>query len=633
MDSNALLLQAQQLLQTGHMAQAESICRRILISDGRCFHALHLLGIAALQRADFAVAQNYLEAAIEVDPNEPAAHSNVAIALLAQGRCSQALPSCDHALALNPAMPNAWLNRGDILRAMRRPQEAVTSYEKALTLAPMLFQAHFGHGNALADAGLAAEALQSFDRALSLDPANAHGWCNRGLALFELNRFVEALQSFDESLARAPTLVEAISGRGSALKELGRFSEAVRCFETAASLRPRWSAAHNNLGNTLIELDHFDAALAEFDAAIAISPDCAEYYCNRGVLHRTIGQVEKAAADFSRAITIRPDFPAAHDNLAKIFLLQGDFANGWREYEWRRSNRRSALFGAHRQKRLWLGEKSLAGSTILLHAEQGLGDTIQFCRYAQVVAGLGARVILQVQNSLTRLLTNLPGVELVIGEDRVAPDHDFQCALMSLPLACRTSIDTIPADVPYLCPDGAKREEWQRRLGARVKPRVGLVWSGGYLQDRPHLWQVYRRRNIPLRQFAVLADPRVEFYSLQKGEPAESELAEVNQHGWDGPRLIDYTDQLSDFSDTAALVEQLDLVIAVDTSTAHLAGALGKPVWILNRFDGCWRWRLNRRDSPWYPTARLYNQTRHGDWSAVIEQLRNDLSTSWLASA
>ncbi len=530
-------------------------------------------------------------------------------------------------------MPNAWSIRGDVLRTLARPQQAVASYDRALALAPTLLQAHFGRGNALADSGLPAEALRSFDRALNLNPDHVPAWCNRGLALLALFRFAEALSSFDEALRKVPALAEAINGRGSALKELGRFSEAAHCFKSLVSLRPGWSAAHNNFGNVLIELDHFDAALAEFDAAIAISPDSADAYCNRGVVNRIIGQIDNAAADFARAVALRPEFPSAHDNLAKVLLLQGDFANGWREYEWRRKNSRSAVYGDLRHGHRWLGGESPAGKTILLHAEQGFGDTLQFCRYATLVAHLGARVILQVPEPLTRLLTSLPGVAQVIGEHELAPDHDCRSSLMSLPLSCRTTIDTIPVNVPYLSPDIGKRNEWRQRLGERVKPRVGLVWSGEYRQDRPYLWQVYRRRNIPLRQFTVLADPRIEFYSLQKGQPAESELAEVNESGWNGPPLIDHTSLLRDFSDTAALVELLDLVITVDTAMAHLAGALGKPVWILNRVDGCWRWLQNRGDSPWYPTARLYNQTRHGDWSSVIERIRMDLLNSWLAGA
>jgi hypothetical protein len=232
---------------------------------------------------------------------------------------------------------------------------------------------------------------------------------------------------------------------------------------------------------------------------------------------------------------------------------------------------------------------------------------------------------LEVPKPLMRLLANLSGVAQLVEAGSALPPFDFQCPLMSLALAFKTDLSNIPANIPYIKSEADKSEYWKEKLGERSKPRVGLVWSGGFRPNQPEVWRVNERRNIPLAKFAALKDVDVEFYSLQKGQPAESELAELNSNNWNGPHIIDFTSDLNDFSDTAALIDNLDLVISVDTSTAHLAGALGKPVWILNRFDTDWRWLLDRSDSPWYPTAKLFRQQRIEDWTGVIDQVKNEL--------
>ncbi len=269
-------------------------------------------------------------------------------------------------------------------------------------------------------------------------------------------------------------------------------------------------------------------------------------------------------------------------------------------------------------------EKSdIAGKTILLSEEQGLGDTIQFCRYAPLVAQRGARVILEVPPQLTRLAAGLAGVSQIVETGRPLPAFDLHCPLMSLPLAFKTELATIPAAIPYLKVDPDQSKAWQDRLGAKTKLRVGLVWSGGIRPNQPV--SVNQRRNIPLAKFAVLNNPDVAFYSLQKGQPGEAELAELKHNRWSGPDIVDLTGAIGDFSDTAAFIDNLDLVITVDTAAAHLAGALGKPVWILNRFDTDWRWLLERADSPWYPTARLFRQDNPGDWDGVIQRVKAGL--------
>jgi hypothetical protein len=245
-----------------------------------------------------------------------------------------------------------------------------------------------------------------------------------------------------------------------------------------------------------------------------------------------------------------------------------------------------------------------------------------------LVAELGATVILEVERPLASLLRSLAGVsQLVVRGEESLPAHDYHCPLMSLPLAFGTTLATIPARVPYLFSDGSKVCWWKDRLGPQTRLRVGLVWSGGFKPSHPEGWPINARRNVPLKELATLRNERIAFHSLQKGEPAESELKALQAAGWQGPDIIDDTALLQDFSDTAALIENLDLVVSVDTSTAHLAGAMGKPVWIMNRFDTCWRWLLDRSDSPWYPTVRLYRQSVAGAWDEVVQRVRTDLLT------
>jgi hypothetical protein len=305
-------------------------------------------------------------------------------------------------------------------------------------------------------------------------------------------------------------------------------------------------------------------------------------------------------------------------------LQLGRFEHGWRQYEWRKKGDKP-IAARNFPQRPWLGEEDIAGKTLFLWYEQGFGDTIQFCRYAKLAEARGAKVVMAVQRPLRALLKeSFPTIQF-IDQDEVPTDFGYHCPLMSLPLAFGTTLATIPANIPYLEADAEKSLFWREKLGAKNKPRVGLVWSGGFRPNQPELWAVNRRRNIPLAKLAMLKNPDIEFYSLQKGEAAEAELADAMRNHCDGPRIIDVTGLLDDFSDTAALTENLDLVISVDTSTAHLAGALGKPVWILNRVDTCWRWLLDRTDSPWYPTARLYRQEKAGDWDAVVQRVKTDL--------
>ncbi|HTY48692.1 MAG TPA: tetratricopeptide repeat-containing glycosyltransferase family protein [Steroidobacteraceae bacterium] len=492
---------------------------------------------------------------------------------------------------------------------------------------PQSADEHLRQGIGLLQQGRWAEALTVLEAGLELDAGQALVHLGRGTALLELGRPEEALAGYDRAIDLAPGRADSWMARGRALKELGQREAALRSYDRAIALDANYAEAHCNRASVLHDLDRWEESLESYDRALGIRPQLLQAHANRGVLLQGLQRVDAALAACDAALAIDPSFAQARVNRAMALLLGGDLERGWAEFEWRWRT------GASRQPpferlgaRPWNGEP-LAGRTLLLYPEGGLGDTLQFCRYAPLLAAQGARVILAVQGPLETLLAGLAGPALVVGPQDALPGFEYFCSLLSLPRLLGTTLATVPAQVPYVRAPGARLQQWRARLGPRARPRVGLVWSGGFRAPQLGLWAANRRRNIPLAALAPLNRPDIEFYSLQKGQSARAELAEASAQNWPGPPLIDLTPQLRDFADTAALIEQLDLVISVDTSTAHLAGALGKPVWILNRYDTCWRWLLDRSDSPWYPTARLYRQGSPGDWAGVVARVRADLGS------
>jgi tetratricopeptide (TPR) repeat protein len=471
-------------------------------------------------------------------------------------------------------------------------------------------------------------AIELLDNALLLDPANAVNYCNRGAARERLRQWDAALSDYDWAIAMKPDLPQAHCNRANVLRELRRWQDALAGYDRAIALQSGYVNAHNNRGKVLMELEELDKALASYDAAIALKPDFVDGHFNRAILLGKTGRPRQALVSYDRSIALKPDLVPAYFNRALIRLLLGDFDGGWADYEWRWKNDRIALAKQKRPFRQvrWTGDEEIAGKTILVYCEQGFGDTLHFCRYVPMLAALGANVVFEVQKPLIALVRNLEGVTQVVGQGDVLPPFDFHCALMSLPLAFRTNAATIPAQVPYLRADAARIAAWGCKVTQEHKLRVGLVWSSGVRPNEPHLGDL-KFRNVPLVKLSKLKNSNIDFYSLQKGQPAESELANVlAENSLDLP-VIDLTPLLNDFADTAALMDGLDLIISVDTATAHLAGALGKPVWILACANACWRWLQDRSDSPWYPTARLYRQPSAGDWGDVIDRVNADLKS------
>ena len=541
-----------------------------------------------------------------------------ALALHRQGRLDEASRIYQDVLTRAPRNVDALHLLGVASLQAGRVEFGIASIREAIDLNGSVPALHVSLGNGLRDLGCHVEAVESYDAAISLDPANAQAWHNRGNALLDLGRDEAAIVSFDKAITLRPDLAEAHNGRGSALWRLKRPGDAIESYDKAIALRPDLAEAHHNRGNVLPYFNRFDDALASQNTAINLRPGLAEAHGGRGNALWELGRPEEALASYQRAISLKPGYADAYWNASLCLLQLGHFAQGWRLFEWRK--RLAAPMGSHVSTRpAWLGEQDISGKTLLVYWEQGLGDTIQFCRYAPLAATRGARVILRVQATLFELLHgSLPGIDVIPAEQE-PPAFDFHCAMMSLPLAFGTTVDTIPSGQRYIQAGSERRALWSRRLGPATKPRIGVVWAGGAAYQGDH------KRSIDPAAYQPLFDADVEWICLQKDVTDHD--VEVSRRA-NAPRF--FGGELHDFSDTAALIDRLDLVITVDTSVAHLAGAMGKPVWILLPYSADWRWLRDRDDSPWYPAARLFRQRRPGDWADVIERVTGSLR-SWLA--
>ena len=614
-DPASLFAEALSHHQAGRLSHAEAIYQRILAAQPKHFDSAHLLGVVYLQTGRQQQALRYFDAALKANPRNAAAINNRGIALQELGRLDAALESFERAVGLRPDYAEAHCNRGNILKALGRFEPALASYDRALQLRPDYADAYSNRAHALCELGRFAEALASADRALALRPHFPEAYSNRANALHKLGRFDEALASHDRALALQPDNPESYSNRGTTLHELSRHDDAVASFDRALALRPDLAAAHCNRGNALQELRRFDDALGSYDRAISLKPDFAEALSNRGNALSELHRFEEALASFDRATSLRPNFADAHFNAALCRMLIGDLEGGLAQYEWRwgidhlKDKRRDF------PRPQWNGSDPIAGKTILLHAEQGFGDTIQFCRYVPHVAARGARVILEVPPPLQSLMRSLRGAAQIVAGGEPLPDFDLHCPLLSLPLAFATRLATIPGDTPYLFAAEDRSRAWRDRLGGRRGARIGLVWAGDPRKRLPNANRIDRQRSIEFDHLApIIETAGCAFYSLQKGGASVAQLRNSSLRH----RVIDWTDDLHDFAETAALIGNLDLIIAVDTAVAHLAGALGKPLWLLNRYNTCWRWLLDRSDSPWYPTARLFRQDQSRTWDRVI---------------
>jgi tetratricopeptide (TPR) repeat protein len=635
----------------GALLEAEELYRQILAIDRRHTDSLHLLGLIANATNRSPIAADLINRAVAINGHVAMYHFSLGGVLRTQQRAAEAAACYRRALALDPHFADAYDNLANILLDQGQLAEAIVCYQRALDLRPDQPETFNNLGIALKRSGQAREAMTCFRRALALKPAFAAARNNLGNALELLGQTEPAIDCYRRALDLEPAYADAHNNLGNALAGQGHLEHAITCFHTALDLRPDHPQACNNLGNALKQLRRPDDAAAWFRRAIALKPDYDDALYNHGNVLREQGHLDAAVANFHQAVQIRPDFVDAHINLGNtlaeqrrldgavacyrqalaitpdlpdaqfnlglVLLARGELTAGWQAYESRWQIARMAKLRRDVPQPQWRGEAAV-GRTLLIHAEQGFGDTLQFCRYATLAAARGLNVILEVPAPLVRLLRGLTCATRVMTPGDPLPRFDFHCPMLSLPLALETTLATIPSDVPYLHADAQQVAAWQTRLAAlpRQGLRVGVVWAGDSRRHSPDLAAVDRRRSLDPAYLAPLFEVSgLHVFSLQK----------------DGPRapdtfpLTDVMAGMNDFADTAALIANLDLVIAVDTAVAHLAAALGKPVWLLDRFDSCWRWLTGRRDSPWYPTLRIYRQPDAGDWTSVLAEVVTDL--------
>jgi tetratricopeptide (TPR) repeat protein len=518
---------------------------------------------------------------------------------------------------LNNLLHHAWRLRsaGDLAGAAR-------AFEQALRIDPSQSEATHELGIIHAQLGRIEAALDLLRRAIALRPDDSLAHFNHAKTLDQLRRENQALAGYDMALRLRPDFAEAGLNRAQLLRNLNRHEEALTSCERAIALKPALAAAHLTRGNVLRDLARHDEALASCDRSISIRKDYAEAFTYRAITLSLLGRYDEAFTSYRRSIALKPDYAKTYCNMGLLQLLLGNYEEGWGNYEWRWGTGPATGRMKDIAQPLWRGDVSVSDRRLLLRVEQGLGDVVQFVRYLPLVEELGARVILQTPAALMPLLRSLKGRHTLIAKDGDIPDHDLHCPLMSLPLAFRTRLDTIPATIPYLFADPARRRAWQARLGARRRPRIGLAWSGNPANRNDS------SRSLPLRMLLPCLSLAFDYHVLQKEIRPDDEAVLRGL-----PFVHRHEALLHDFAETAALMAEMDLVISVDTSIAHVAGALGRPLWILLPHNPDWRWLTARTDSPWYPTARLFRQRRPGEWEDVIEEVREALARDWAGSS
>ncbi|MYM75697.1 tetratricopeptide repeat protein [Duganella sp. FT134W] len=612
-------------------------------------HFNRAVTLQSLMRSDEAL-QAYDEA-LALDPSDDQAWNNRATLLWQTRQYDLALINAEQALALNPHNLEAHHNRGNILRDTGNLDSAEESYRQALTLAPDYADAHYDLGRMLLGLGRHAEALQAQDEAVRLQPQLVQAHRQRALALHALQRAEAARDAEAVALALQVRLVAAYRQRGMQLAQLAEHESAATMYAAALELDERNAELQQLHAEALVNSQQHEEVLARLRHALALkmeraarlapaelsadtdqqqdfdkgrvaleklikmAPNNPRAYINLGSLLSRLGLNDQALAHYERALALEPDFPLARWNRGLVLLARGDYERGWLDYEYRWVAKDLALSKAKRHflKPQWTGRESLKGKTILLHAEQGLGDAIQFCRFAAMVKQRGAHVMLEVWPPLVPLMKTLDGIDQLIPTGTKRPAFDYHIPLLSLPLALNIRIDTIPTAPFYLRSDPAKREQWSGELGVTHKLRVGVVWSGSITHGNDH------NRSLPLSALAPLFSDDYEFICLQK------EIRPSDQALLDTLPVRQVSHLLHDFGDTAALCDLMDLVITVDTSVAHLAGALGKPLWVMLPTPFEWRWLEQGRTNPWYPSATVFRQQRSGAWDPVVAEVSDAL--------
>lgn len=631
--------------QAGRFAEALADFQQALRAEPGNADVLSLLGAACISLKQWEAAAEHLRAALTIDPRHATAHDNQGVLWACQQRYGEAIESFRRSVDIHPGNATTWLNLASALLRAGRADEAIGAFQQSARLAPDLVKPHeelvrllvaagrgadalphrahlarlksgdaqlqFELAAALAQAGRWEEAIAAYQATLRLQPDSAESHVNLSQIYTQLQRHGEALAAAEQALALRPAFAEAHLNRGSALARLTRWDEAEQALREAIRLKPRMVEAHNNLGIVLAERRDWPAAVASYQRAIELRPNYADAHYNLGIARIKQGDPRAAIVEFDRALAVRPEFAEVHHNRAAALLMLGQYETGFAEYEWRFRSRDFPPLPLRWP--VWTGG-ALTGRTIVLVSEQGLGDAIQFVRYAPLVQALGARVVVQCGKALHPILARSPGIDAWI-DSQTPAEADCCVPMMSLPHRLGTHGPTIPHDVPYVFAEPERIDGWRARLAERPGFKIGIAWQGNPRAPGD------AQRSIPLRHFAALMrHVGVQLVSLQKGFGAEQLAALPEREAiWNFGDELDA--QGGAFMDTAALMRSLDLVITSDTAVAHLAGALGAKVWVALQTAPDWRWLFAGDHCPWYPTMRLFRQSKSGSWAEVFEQI------------
>ncbi|MHB9117893.1 MAG: tetratricopeptide repeat protein [Burkholderiales bacterium] len=633
---------------------AESPLRTAIALDPEYAEAHNDLGTVLVQLQDDADPEEAIACfrqAIAINGALAPTHYNLALELIKVGDLNDAKAHLQQADVLHPNRLETLLQLGKTCQKLKQAEEAENFFTAAIKLQPDSIEAQAGLGSLLFDEKRYLEAIALYKDLLRDHPSLADvqyalGCCYLGLerlaeakkhflAALDLNQNLvdayinlgnihssqenhsEALRLYNQAIELKPDFAIAYLNQARALSDLGKYEDALQAQKKCIELDPSDPVAYSNLGFFYHQLDDLDEALKQAKKSIEIKPDNVDGLLNLALIYLSRGTPQEALAIYDKAIALKPDNADAHWGKSLLSLLLGNYPIGWKEYEWRWKLKSFEIYKHPYTEPLWRG-KSHPGKTLLIYPEQGLGDSIHFVRYAALAAPYFEKIILLCNNNLKQLFQTISGVDVVISEGEVLPHFDYRIPLLSLPGLLGTTLETIPANIPYIFPDYGLSKKWKDIIDSLSKPgdlKVGLVWAGGAIFKKDRL------RSCKLSMFAPLARvPNATFFSLQKGAPADQALAPP-----EGLELLDLTSQLNNFADTAAFISNLDLVISVDTAVAHLAGALGKPTWILLPFAPDFRWLLERNDSPWYPSMRLFRQKQWGNWPEVFEHMALEL--------
>jgi tetratricopeptide (TPR) repeat protein len=621
-----MLADAVRYHQAGDLMNAESLYRQILDENPDHADALHLIGVIAYQSGNNSLAVEYIQKAITINSSVSFYHNNIGNALLNLNQNNRAVDCFQEAIRLMPENIEAHNNLGNAFRSQGKINAALEQYRKTIQLNPEYAAAYNNAANLLKSMGVIDEAISLYQKAIELMPESAESYFNLGQIYEILDRCEEAAKYFREAIKINADFAEAYNDLGNVLKKQGKCEEAVTQYYNAIKVKPGFAEAYSNLGDTYRIQGEFDEAIDHCQKALKLKQDFALALVNLGNVYIDRGSYNEAFEQYQKAIDIDPELADAHYNKGIVLLMKGEYDQGWREYEWRLKSTEISRDIGYTKSHIpeWDGSH-LNGKTILVVSEQGMGDHIQFARYLPMVKERGGRVVFESRRPLMRLFKNYEGIDVLVEESvqsEAGLNPDVRVQLLSLPRIFGTTAGSIFADVPYLKVDPHAKSKWSS-LFKHEQFKVGLVWSGSKAHKND------RNRSCSLSDFAPLRNiSGTVFYSFQKGGCSMNGATPP-----DDMQIKDIGKEFDDFYDTAAAIEYLDLLISVDTAVVHLAGALGKRVWTLLPYVPDWRWMLDRNDTPWYPTMRLFRQPRLKDWDSVMNDVADELKKVILKGA